>query len=198
MIIYVDGSFGGYADPNKRQQAKIGWGVVALFEDNAVELSGLYHVPRVMNGDYELIAFFEGVLFAHSRGYTPCEVSFYSDDMQVCYAGEYFHGNVEVKPEVVAKLKHRLERISKTVYPKYPEILALVLKFMQYSRFVKLQGHAKCVYNLRVDYLCNSAVNQKTTEDFTHWMNSGIRRLRATCEKETRRWYPPFVGASIQ
>lgn len=193
IVIYVDGSFTRYA-----ARAFIhSWGVVANHNDSTVELYGAkkLHDKEQFAGSYELLAFIEGFLYAKSHGYPYEQMSFYSDDESVVYAGIWGNknnfGNQDRYKKIVEKVKH----VCDFYCPGVPNLVSEIEECFAKARFNKVKGHAKCVYNLRVDYLAKFARDQirgqeTVLESFEKWVKKGF--LKYVNSQEAGRWFPHF------
>ena len=82
MVLHIDGSHVKGKGSNGPAHA-LGWGIVALFNDQHVEVQSATLINARLNGYHEMIAFVEAALFANARGYAPHEVTVYTDDETV-------------------------------------------------------------------------------------------------------------------
>lgn len=193
MIIYVDGSFTRLAGRTFIHS----WGVVALHNDSMVELHGArkLHDFQQFAGSYELLAFIEGYLYAKSHGYKNEDISFYSDDESVVYAGIWGDANNFGQKDRYEKVMSKVKHICDFYYPQLKDLPNQIAECFAQSRFNKVKGHAKCIYNLRVDFLAKFSRDQilgkeTSLEGFDQWIKQGFMKFVENAQSV--RWFPHF------
>lgn len=198
-ILYMDG---GSARHHQSKECMLSWGIVALTNDVATELHGCHtRVAPKHSGFHEKIAFVESVKYLMGEGHEPHELTFYTDDSAVCDANRSYvlTGNHHNSSTVVERLKG----VCKAFYQAEKDLAEHCLRYLRGSRFVKVKGHARTVYNLRCDALAVHARNWANGNlspllSFEEWMHDGFEYYAPDPDnpKENKRfyWYAPFSG----
>lgn len=196
ILIYLDGS-SVQLSPKGGKQVSVGWGLVALANDTQVEQFGAHQLPISFSGYHEQIALVEAVRYAHQQGFTPEEVSFYTDDEILRNAQEGLHpGNCR------ASWTNQLrDRICKLVGHAYEvEMWPLVETYLRGARVNKLKSHRNLVYNHRVDYLAKNAAyslkeSPRAVTNYDDWLAAGFVRYLDNDTTET--WFAPFTNSIL-
>jgi ribonuclease HI len=190
MVVYMDG--GSQAQPGTRKYL-LSYGVVAHHNDTTVELHGaLTDVPSALSGSHEHLAFVETLRHAKALSLDPVEVAFVTDDASVCDVNTFARnfGRVDVEHNTVKRLTNLL------VYMNQKEDLyQYMLDCLFHSKFTKVKGHARCVYNLRCDDLAVHARNWAKGDlspllTFEEWLHDGHGYYDR--DQQFQRWYAPF------
>lgn len=194
MVMHIDGSHVKSTVPNVGTKHALGWGIVALFNDQQVEvLAGQLIQPR-LNGCHEMISFVEAALFAQARGYAPEAVTVYTDDERIGYAGVTLHpGNYRVAS--ADSLTASIKNLTDAHY--CDATFATVMAYLKGARIHKVRGHAGLVYQERADYLARTgawSVIRQSEEvlSYPDWLQKGISYYTHPDEPQ-KTWHAPFV-----
>lgn len=196
LVLYIDGSSVRVSATSKKQST-LGWGLVAYCEEQQIERSGAYSVPTEHCALHETVALIEAVRFAHNAGYAPAQVSLYTDDEYIGYAGTYLHeGNyLGVQAQ---KLLQRVKQACKALYS--PAVYELTVRYLHEARIQKVKSHSFLVSNHRCDYLAKRAAKLEAKhevaspfETFSAWLKKGFVYYTRESQGEPLTWYPPFA-----
>lgn len=196
MVLHIDGSHVKGKGSNGPAHV-LGWGIVALFNDQHVEVQSATFINARLNGYHEMIAFVEAAIFANARGYAPHEVTVYTDDETVGYAGSVLHpGNYQITK--AEQLHLRLRELTDALY--CDKTFSLVMDYLRESRLHKIRGHNCLVYQERADYLARTGAwnlvkqekEQESSLSFMEWLNQGIAYYTKSSEPP-KVWVAPFV-----
>ena len=188
VTIFIDGS----STRIKHNNYVISWGMIVSHDGNKSEHYGSnVSNNKMVAGNHELLAFIEGYLWLKSHNFKNHEISFYSDDESVSYGGYWLTDSSHYSRS--ESLVRRLKLVRDNFYPyvNFEELLDCLKE----SRFSKVKGHAKCVNNLRVDYLAKFARDMylgtgKILKSFDEWLNDGF----LTYDRSgISKWYPHFI-----
>lgn len=180
----------------------LSWGIVALTGDQSIELHGCHSwVSPKHSGFHEKIAFVEAVRYLVPSGHMPHELTFYTDDSAVCDVNRSYvlRGNHHGSDTTISRYK----TVCKAFYPNEPELFEQCMSYIRGSRFVKVKGHSKTVYNLRCDALAVHARqwaigNLSPLLRFEEWLHDGFEFYTPDDdnpgENKRRFWYAPFSG----
>lgn len=175
-IIHVDGS--SYPDPITKKRNGLGWGIVALHDDESHESSGAYIgiKNQGMNGAHEDIALLHALQYMRDNGFAPESTSIYCDDDLMGHAPTYLaKGNY--RGYQADLIERRVTRAATFIGQ-----LDLVPKIMdELARAVvhKVKGHQGHVYQERVDYLAKwharKMLGDQTEQlPFEAWLKKGL------------------------
>ena len=200
MQAFFDGSytFKGLKGTRFGGGAKyVSWGLVFTEGEDYFEVSGFRKVSHDFGAGYhELVACVEASLWLHSHGYSPSEVSFVTDDELTVYGrhatienGYAFRGQGDRLRLASASL------VQRKIFTR--EAMDVCWSYLLNSRFDKVKGHAKNVYNERCDYLAKSAVRSETREDYKvmgydEWLMQGF--VRTDKEGNLCNSFAPFLA----
>jgi ribonuclease HI len=193
ITIFMDGS--SVKQNPKAREYVLSWGIVAHHGDQTIEKFGNHSaVHQSFNGFHEIVAFIESMRYAKNQGFTFEDMSFYTDDISLPYAGFMLHPSNFVATEDVDRFKQRLSRMCAQYYDD--ATLSDVLECLTKSRFTHVKGHDVTVYNLRADYLARHAHQLALgTADpfiaFDPWIEAGI--LKYASVDHPYKWYPHFA-----
>lgn len=193
ITIFMDGGAAKWR-PEKHQYV-LSWGIVAHHGDSTTELYGSkIDVPHHLHGYHEMMAFLEAMRFAKGQGFLFENMSFYTDDPQVSYAGFMLHPANFVATDDVDKFKRRFQTLCLKYYDEgtYQDALECLVK----SRFTKVKGHDTTVYNLRVDHLARharevAAGKEDVLDSFEDWLAQGFYS-----NPYDAAWFAPFAVPS--
>lgn len=199
MQAFYDGSYtwkgaGGKSFPNGARY--VSWGLVFSEADTVVEVHGSRKVHHSFgSGFHELIACVECTLWLHSHGYSPDKVGFVTDDELTVYGrhatvenGYAFRGQGD-------RLRWATEELVRRRFFTQ-EAMDVCWTYLLDSRFTKVKGHARTVYNERCDYLAKFACRSEATGN-THfmelddWLNNGFNVFGS--EGTSNTVHAPFV-----
>jgi ribonuclease HI len=153
IVLYVDGS-GSDKLTKSGKTLPIGWGVVALHDDCHHEIVKGEFPGRGTDGSlFELYAFIEGVQYAIGKGFSPEQISIYSDDDRIYRAIFMFHPQNYVATEDVEKLKSRIEYACRRFGA---DAFENVLACLRRSNVSKLVNSTFSLYHNRAHYLANA------------------------------------------
>lgn len=204
LVVYVDGS-----EREKRVGTKVknvygGFGFVAHHNGDTDEVFGAFDVVSNQRGFHELVAFTKAVLYAEEHGYTPEEVSFYTDYLFL--AESTFHlypGNRSLSK---VNYLNRLRLLKKHYFPNEKGLVLKLATWLVNSRVTWVKSHANTVDNCRADVLARagtrlakekqslSTVNDWTYVDpITRWLHME-RKVYTQRGVVTR--YLPFCGTA--
>lgn len=200
MVVYMDG--GSQVQPGTKKYL-LSYGVVAHFNDTTVELHGaLTDVIQSLSGSHEHLAFVEALRHAKAHGLAPQEIAFVTDDASVCDVNTFARNfnRIDLEHNTLKRLKKILEYVMPT-----DELHQYLLDCLMHSKFTKVKGHARCVYNLRCDALAVHARNWAKGDlspllPFEEWLHDGHLYYVAevddagnkTGNNVAKLWYAPF------
>ena len=200
MVVYMDG--GSQAVPGTKRFI-LSYGVVAHYDDATAELHGaLTEVPSSLSGSHEHLAFVETLRHAKALCLAPVDIAFVTDDASVCDVNNFarnFH-RLDLEHNTIKRLVKLLEYMG-----LHEELHQYMLDCLFHSKFTKVKGHARCVYNLRCDELAVHARNWAKGDlspllPFEEWLHDGhlyyVRELdengNPTGNNVAKLWYAPF------
>lgn len=197
-IVYMDG---GSARHHQSKECLLSWGMVALTGDQSIERYGCHaRVEPKHSGYHEKVAFVESVRFLRESGHKPFELTFYTDDSAVCDVNRsYVLADKLPQSNTISRLKD----VCATFYRGEKDLMYHCLNYLKNSRFVKVKGHDKTVYNLRCDALAvharNWAIgNLSPLLSFEEWLHDGFTFYAPDRERpgenKLNYWYAPFSG----
>lgn len=193
LSCYIDGS-----QVKESNTIRQGWGILAFHaHGETVEMNGVVeHASTAQKaGWYETLAFYNAVKYAMSHGYSPADVSFYTDCSWVAYSG--FHLVPENYSGRRLAVTERLQMFKKFFYPQDETLVETMSHWLVNSQMHWLKGHKLDVNNNRVDYLARSAVYCKQASEcmeFTEWLSNGLSVWDHEL-KQSAQYLPPFVGS---
>ena len=183
-IIHVDGS--SYPDPITKKQNGLGWGIVALHDDQNHEASGAYVAQKHqgMHGTHEDIALLHALQYMRDHGFAPESTSIYCDDDLMGHAPTYlakenFRGNH------AASIERRLTKAAAFIGQQ--DLVPLIMDELARAVVHKVKGHQGHVYQERVDYLAKWHARKAlgdTAEQlpFEAWLKKGLVVYMAPAE----------------
>lgn len=190
MIVFMDG--GSQKHSHNGRLFLLSWGIVVHHNDETTELHGCKtHMPQNHSGSHERIAFMETVRHLMTLDVTPQEVSFYTDDSSVCDINEIIRRSKRLPQDHTT-----IQRFKKLADEYYDaETFAACMSYLMHSRFTKVKGHSRTVYNLRCDELSCHARRWALGDlspllPFEDWLHDGF--LYYDREQQPQRWFPPF------
>jgi len=198
MVLHIDGSRRvaprGTFPEQPRWTDAIGWGLVALWNDQKVEMSGAVPAPVNANGLHEVLALVEAVRFIQTTGLSFRDVTIFTDDEVVAYAQQALHPD-NFSQTAAERVRRNLDIVCRLVGDA--ELAAAALTCLTTSRFVKLRGHRLWVYPNRADYLSSQATLELIGSPvnllgFDEWLHKGFVRHDEVTGAASR-WYPPFL-----
>lgn len=194
MLLHIDGS--SVKSRAGQRRFVLGWGLVAHFAGTQAEAQGAVEVSQSFCGYHEMLAFVEGVLFAHARGYAPQDVAIYTDDEGIGYANWALHpGNYQGAR--ADALGERLRRLTTALYSEATH--ALVLAYLREARIHKLRGHKFLIDQERADYLARQCAwrtldgTAQSPLTFEQWLAAGLEYYERGADTP-KTWYAPFVS----
>lgn len=190
MLVYMDG--GHQTHEHNKRLCMLSWGIVVHHNDTTVELHGCKtHMPEHFKGCHERLAFVEATKHVQSQGVSAENVSFVTDDATVCDYNLAF-----LRTEKVDKTHVTYERLARLCRELYDQAtFDFMLECLTKSRFTKVKGHHKTVYNLRCDDLSSYARrvakgDLTPMQSFEDWLHDGFHYYDKT--QQVQRWYAPF------
>lgn len=199
MVVYMDG---GSQAIFATKKFILSYGIVAHYNDTTAELYGALEVPGSLSGSHEHLAFVEALRHAKALGLAPEEIAFVTDDASVCDVNTFarnFH-RIDLEHNTLKRLKKLLEYVMPT-----DELHQYMLDCLFHSKFTKVKGHARCVYNLRCDELAVHARNWFKGDlspllPFEEWLHDGHLYYVAEVDEQGNKtgnnvaklWYAPF------
>lgn len=192
--IIVDGSSGIIKAPQRRIRG-IGWGIVAHHDGETHEISGCRPVSWGFDGFHEHIAFIEGVMYALARGFSPSDISIYSDHDLLAWSNMYMH-----KPNGMMHkrflIKEQLYAVCAQFYNGYTGYRK-VKRVMERGQVHHMKGHRLNVDMNRADYLARFGVKKLFEGDFMQeplkyekWLAGGFHYYDD--DRVQQQWIPPF------
>lgn len=190
--IYMDG--GAREAPGPEKNFDLSWGIVALFEDFHVESSGAWmNAPRRFGGAHEEIALAQAVRLAASLGFGAGDIGFFTDDLNACHAGGWLHPE-NYRPAQAAAVTERYRSLCDHFYDE--ALFERVMECLRVSRFTKVKGHARVVYNLRADYLAGMAREPGSRPlPYDDWLHGGLSE--SSGPDNWAPWQPPFTSPEL-
>lgn len=207
MNVYFDGSWVPVSSETKTiveggDAAVFAWGLVFDHPSGLVESSGIRFVEHTkLNGTHEVQAFIECALYCLSHNIAPSEITFVTDDEVTVYGtqstpenGCFFNAYSDVLNEMLTRLVQ---------YDVYNEkTIESVRQFFRESRFVKIKGHARILWNLRCDVLATNAVKvfckrEVVPTSVQEWVKKGFKHTRIEHRDGGGRWFPAFSGMYV-
>lgn len=200
LVLHVDGS---RAHTEGRHLLALGWGLVALHDDQHHERQGnlVYTRDDPFTGYHEHLAVVQGILYAHELGIEFSNVTLFTDDQVFGYAQQRLHPE-NYRQAAGHALRTRLRTLVNRLFP--PEVFDLVLKALNEMLIVWVKGHQNHVYQERVDYLARTTARRCLgLEESPHllydeWLARGFVNYRFVENGAPERtvFFPPFVEAS--
>jgi ribonuclease HI len=112
IVLYVDGS-GSQKTSSKGRSLPIGWGVVALHDDTHHEIvKGEYPRTGEEGALFETYAFIEGIQYAVEQGFSPEQISIYTDDERLSNGAFQLHPQNYAGTHRISSLTARLKLAS--------------------------------------------------------------------------------------
>lgn len=188
MIIHCDGS--------SNNNGVVAWGAVISDGDDSTEMHGLRKITKhkKLGAVHEIVAFIESVLYAHSHGTTPENVSFYTDDRQIVDGAQYH--NVKCWSPTF-RFSPGLTQLLIDVSAMYPAgTMIVVAAYLQRSHIVWVKGHTTTFMNLRADHLAKRTLRKHLKNakskiyDLEEWARTGFSEGKRTI-------HVPFLSSHI-
>ena len=197
LILHIDGS--EVVRKNDRTRFS-GWSVISLHGDELHETSGCMSSDRndPLSGYHEQIAFVNGVLYAHDKGFDFKNVNIFCDDECFGNGPSYLHME-NYRAVQSERLMDRLAHVVKHCFE--PRALALTLQAFDQCMITKVKGHSHHVYQERADCLAKFAATQKSQNEenklalpFEDWLKQGIPYCKVVDGVRVfDTWFAPFV-----
>lgn len=190
--IYMDG--GAREAPGTEKNFDLSWGIVALYEDFHVESSGAaMGAPRRFGGLHEEMALAQAARMARFLGFSPERTSFFTDDLNACHAGVWLHPQNYRQTQAEAT-RERYKTLCDQFYDR--ELYDWIMECLTVSRFTKIKGHSRVVYNSRADYLASVAREPGArSEPYDDWLHAGLSE--SSGPDSISPWQPPFTSPSL-
>lgn len=166
IILHADGSFVHEGVLNKQGKwlPMISWGIVALYDDTEVELSGKRTACN-LGQKHEIVAFFESVLYAHSHGFAPNQTTIFTD------CDSLGRMAVSLHPENYISQRMSDLRLLCAVAKDYNiDVLNLVITYLLEAHVQFVTGLNRGLYHARADYLARQIRKSKSFVPFIHWI----------------------------
>ena len=200
LVVYVDGSLVTCTQPGIHS---LGWGVVALHNDQHEEDAGCFVRPKSkFAGFHEQIAFVAAVRHAQRRGFSSQQMSVLCDDELFGYAQSWLHPE-NYQQRLADAVHERLRAVVDEFFE--PPLYEFTLDVMRSARVVKLKGHSKHLNQERVDYLAKHAaraglgLEMGPPMSFEDWAARGLKGYEMVAgEPVLKHWFAPFIESMHQ
>ena len=197
IIVYMDGG-SQKADGPFKHRFVLSWGLIVHHQDTTVELHGAKdQVHQEYSGSHEHIAFVEALRHAMTHDIAPDELAFVTDDSSVCDVNHWARvfGRLDLTSNTIKRLLNLVK------YLGFDSSMdAYMLRCLEWSKFQKVKGHARTVYNLRCDELAVHARNWVKGDlspllPFEEWLHDG--HIYYDKEQNRKTWFAPFSDQHV-
>lgn len=190
MIIYTDGSSLHGVKP----YAKVGFACVILSESSIETRTGVH--CGATTGSHEVVAFIEACRAAGEQHVAPADLTIFTDDQSLGYAGFYLHpGNYRA---TARKIREAIGCACNKHFDKHSFDLAMW--YAAEARIHKVKSHVPTtpVYHHWADYRARCACQDKEPMLFSDWLAKGFFFPTGTDESGAligKQHFAPFTAS---